>query len=71
MGTLSAAISFFMQWGLYEAVTQGVSNNDTLQLIQIIPFQQMWPAVAGIFAAAGIIIGVGGSLSAIRRFLQV
>ena len=71
LGFLSAAIAFFLQWGLYAAVAQGVDTNDTLQLIHIIPFQQLWPAVAGIFAAAGIVIGVGGSLSAIRKFLQV
>jgi len=68
---LSAAIAFFLQWGLYAAVAQGVDNNDTMQLIRILPFQQLWPAVAGIFAGAGIVIGVGGSLSAIRKFLQV
>ena len=71
LGFLSAAIAFFLQWGLYAAVAQGVDTNDTLQLIHIIPFQQLWPAVAGIFAAAGIVIGVGGSLSAIRKLLQV
>lgn len=71
LGVLSAAIAFFLQWGLYAAVARGVGNNDTLQLIHIIAFRQLWPAVAGIFAGAGIVIGVGGSLSAIRKFLQV
>ena len=70
-GILGAAVAFFLQWGLYEAVSQGVANNDTLQLIHIIPFQQLWVPVAVVFAAAGILIGVGGSLSAIRKFLQV
>lgn len=71
LGVLSAAIAFFLQWGLYAAVARGVDTNDTLQLIHIISFRQLWPAVAGIFAGAGIVIGVGGSLSAIRKFLQV
>ena len=71
MGLLGAAIAFFLQWGLYEAVARGVATNDTLQLIQVIPFQELWQAVAGIFVAAGVVIGVGGSLSAIRKFLQV
>ncbi len=70
-GILGAAVAFLLQWGLYEAVAQGVANNDTLQLISIIPFTEMWVPVAVSFAAAGIIIGVGGSLSAIRKFLQV
>ena len=71
MGLLGAVIAFFSQWGLYAAVTRGVDNNDTLQLIHVIPFQELWVPVAVVFAAAGILIGVGGSLSAIRKFLQV
>ena len=71
LGLLSAIIAFLLQWGLYEAVAQGVASNDTLQLIRVVPFSQLWAAVAGTFAGAGILIGVGGSLSAIRKFLQV
>lgn len=71
LGVLSAAIAFFLQWGLYEAVARGVGSSDTLQLIKIVPFQELWSSVAVIFAAAGLLIGVGGSLSAIRKFLQV
>ena len=52
-------------------MAQGVASNDTLQLIRVVPFSQLWAAVAGTFAGAGILIGVGGSLSAIRKFLQV
>ncbi len=71
IGLLSAVISFFLQWGLYAAVARGVDNNDALQLIRVLPFEQLWVPVAVTFGVAGILIGVGGSLSAIRRFLQV
>ena len=70
-GVLGASIAFGLQWLLYAAVAKGVDNNDTMQLINIIPFQELWMPVAGVFALAGIVIGVGGSLSAIRKFLQV
>ena len=70
-GLVGAALAFGLQWLLYEGVAKGVVNNDTFQLLRIIPFQDMWKPVAGVFAAAGMIIGVGGSLSAIRKFLQV
>ena len=70
-GFLGAAIAFFLQWALYEAVAKGVDANDALQLIHIIPFSELWAPVAAVFAGAGIVIGVGGSLSAIRKFLQV
>ena len=71
LGLLGAVIAFLLQWALYAAVARGVDSNDTLQLIQIIPFSELWVPVAVVFAAAGILIGVGGSLSAIRKFLQV
>ena len=71
IGFLGAIIAFGLQWALYAAVARGVDTNDTLQLIQIIPFQQMWLPVALTFGGAGILVGVGGSLSAIRKFLQV
>lgn len=71
LGFLGAAIAFLMQWGLYEAVAKGVSTSDVLQLIDVIPFGELWAPVAASFAGAGILIGVGGSLSAIRKYLQV
>ena len=71
LGLLGAVIAFFLQWALYAAVARGVDSNDTLQLIQVMPFSELWAPVAAVFALAGIVIGVGGSLSAIRRFLQV
>lgn len=70
-GVLGASVAFGLQWGLYAAVARGVDNNDTLQLIRVISFQELWIPVAVVFGAAGIIIGVGGSLSAIRKFLKV
>ena len=71
LGLFSAVIGFFLQWGLYEMVTRSVDANDTIRLIRIVPFGDMWVYVAGIFLGVGMLIGVGGSLSAIRKFLQV
>ena len=71
IGILGAVVAFGLQWALYAAVAQGVDTNDTMQLIEIIPFQQLWIPVAATFAGAGVLVGVGGSLSAIRKFLQV
>ena len=71
IGIFSAVIAFLLQWMLYEAVASGIDNSSTIQLVSVIPFSQMWGIVAAVFAGAGILIGVGGSLTAIRRFLQV
>lgn len=71
LGLFGAAISFGLQWLLYSAIAGGISSSDTMQLLTVVPFLHIWQPVAGIFAAVGIIIGVGGSLMAIRRFLKV
>ena len=69
LGLLGAVIAFFLQWGLYEAVCQGVNANDSLNLIRVVEFSSLWKPVAASFAGAGILVGVGGSLSAIRLSL--
>ena len=71
LGLLSAVVGFGLQWLLYSAVAKGVDANDTLQLLRILPFEVLWKPVASVFAGAGIVMGVGGSLSAIHKFLQV
>ena len=71
LGLFSAVIGFFLQWGLYEAVARSVATNDTNNHISVVPFESMWTYVAVVFAGAGMLIGVGGSLSAIRKFLLV
>ncbi len=71
LGLLSAAFAFGLQWLLYRAIAQGISNSDTLQLLRIVPFEQIYVPVAVAFGAVGILVGVGGSLTAIRRFLRV
>ncbi len=70
-GLLSSVIAFFMQWGLYAGITRGVAGSDMFSLITIVPFMDIWHIVALVFLAAGMLIGVGGSLSAIRQFLKV
>lgn len=71
MGLVAAGIAFLLQWGLYEAVAGAVADSDTQRLFQILPFQRIWLPVLGTFFGTGMLIGIGGSLTAIRRFLEV
>ena len=52
-------------------VARSVDAIDTIRLIHIVPFNDMWLYVAAIFLGVGMLTGVGGTLSAIRKFLQV
>ena len=71
LGLFSAVIAFGLQWGLYAAVAQGIANSDSLQILNVVPFTRIWQFVALVFLGTGILVGVGGSLTAIRKFLRV
>ena len=71
LGLFSAVIAFGLQWLLYTAVARGIGTSDTLQILTVVPFVKIWKPVALVFLSAGILVGVGGSLTAIRRFLRV
>lgn len=71
LGLCGSVVAFGLQWLLYWGIQQGILQNDTLQLVKVVDFAQIWYVVAGAYAVAGVLIGVGGSLLAIRRFLKV
>ena len=71
LGLIGAVVAFFLQWGIYSLIVQAVEEAGALQLIYIVPFRELAVRVAGAFAAAGLLIGAGGGLLAIRKFLQV
>lgn len=70
LGLLGAVLAFFLQWGVYEVVANTV-NSGNFQLLQIVPFEELWPNILGAFSALGLVVGTLGSVTAIRKFLQV
>lgn len=71
IGLFGAVIAFGLQWLLYSAIADGIAGSDTLQLLHVMSFGKIWWPVASVFLLAGILVGVGGSLTAIRKFLRV
>lgn len=71
LGLVGAVVAFFLQWGIYVLVGNAISGSDTISLITVLPFQPMALRVLGVFVLTGFVIGAGGSLAAIRKFLQV
>ena len=71
LGLTGAIVGFFLQWGVYALVSRAISTSDTIQLIKILSFQPMALWVLGAFLITGLVIGVVGSMLAIRKFLQV
>ena len=71
LGVVGALVSFFLLWGIYASIYNAVVASGALTLFALVTFQSVaWPLL-GIFLLAGVIIGAGGSVFAIRKFLQV
>lgn len=71
LGLTGALIAFFVQWGLYQAVAKLAIQGNGLSLVTMISYSSMATTILAVFCAVGAVIGVGGSLLAIRKFLQV
>ncbi len=71
LGFFGAVIAFLLQWLLYAGLVSGIQNSDTLQLLTVVSFGKIWVPVAVVFLAVGLLVGIGGSLTAIRKFLRV
>ncbi len=71
LGVAGAVLAFFLQWGVYTLIVRAIDTGAAIQLLHVIPFQTIWLRVLGIFTATGLVVGTGGSVLAIRKFLQV
>ncbi|MBQ3557725.1 MAG: permease-like cell division protein FtsX [Oscillospiraceae bacterium] len=71
LGLAGAVVAFFLQWGVYQLVCGFIGSNAGLGLVAIIPYTAMAARIFIIFLVSGFVIGVAGSLMAIRKFLQV
>ena len=71
LGVTGALVGFFLQWGVYALVGRAVGGTDTIDLIKVLPFQPMALWVLLAFLVTGLMIGIVGSILAIRKFLQV
>ena len=71
LGLAGALVSFFAEWGLYELMIAQVNKVDTLEILEFIPFANVLMPMASVFGVIGFLVGVGGSLLSIRKFLKV
>ncbi|MDD3165244.1 MAG: permease-like cell division protein FtsX [Oscillospiraceae bacterium] len=71
LGIVGAAIAFFAEWGVYSLITVRIQAVDTMKLLNLLPFMDIWAPMAAGFAAVGFVVGVIGSALSIRKFLRV
>ncbi|MBR1841725.1 MAG: permease-like cell division protein FtsX [Oscillospiraceae bacterium] len=67
-GSLSA---YILQYGIYRIVTEKLIGNTGFSFITFIPFSQIAVPMLIVFVAVGFVVGVIGSLIAIRNYLKV
>ena len=71
LGMLGAALAFGLEWVMYDAMIVKISEVDALQLFKFVSFEQLLIPMIVTFAATGMFVGVVGSWTAIRKFMDV
>ncbi len=71
LGMVGALIAFFLEWGMYNLLASRLAQVDTLQLFRFVPFTDLLSPMIATFLAAGLFVGVVGSWTSIRKFLDV
>ena len=71
LGILGAGLAFLAEWLLYDGLVKKIAQVDALGLFNFVPFQQLLVPMIVVFSAAGLFVGIFGSISAIRKFMDV
>lgn len=71
LGMLGAVLAFGLEWILYDAMTIRIAEVDSLQLFSLVEFQELLIPMVATFAAAGLFVGIVGSWTSIRKFMNV
>ena len=71
LGMIGAILAFGLEWVGYDALVQRVSGVDSLQLFSFVPFQELLIPMVIVFAGAGMFVGIVGSWTSIRKFMDV
>ena len=72
LGMIGAATAFGLMWLLYDWIIAKMDTVEPLKLlINFAPFEQLLIPMAITFAAAGLFVGVVGSWTSIRKFMDV
>ena len=71
LGMLGAMVAFFILWAMYNLLVNRLAEVDTLKLFSFVPFTQLLQPMVATFAAAGLFVGIVGSWTSIRKFMDV
>ncbi len=68
IGISAAAICFALQWYIYNYLFASLFAG--IDFIELVPFSELYLDIVLIFGAIGIVVGVFGSMTSIRKYLN-
>ncbi len=71
LGMIGAAVAFALEWVMYDALILKIEEVDTLRLFSFVPFDELLVPMVATFVAAGLFVGIVGSWTSIRKFMDV
>ena len=71
LGMIGAVLAFGLEWVGYDYLVQRVSGVDSLQLFSFVAFQELLIPMIVVVAGAGMFVGIVGSWTSIRKFMDV
>ena len=71
LGMMGAAIAFCLEWVMYDALVLKLEEIDTLKLFAFVPFDELLIPMVATFVFAGLFVGIVGSWTSIRKFMDV
>ena len=71
LGMIGAILAFGLEWVGYDTMVQKIGSVDSLQLFSLVPFQELLIPMVITFASAGMFVGIVGSWTSIRKFMNV
>jgi len=71
LGMIGAVLAFGLEWIGYDALIRRIGAVDSLQLFSFVSFQELLIPMIVVFGGAGVFVGLVGSGTAIRKFMDV
>ena len=71
LGMIGAALAFGIEWVMYDALVARIAEVDGLDLFKFVPFETLLMPMIVTFFAAGLFVGIVGSWTSIRKFMDV
>ena len=71
LGAVGAALAFGLEWWMYDSMLVALEDVDTLNLFNFVPFETLLNPMIATFSAAALFVGIVGSWTSIRKFMNV